>query len=75
VTETSGRGVGLAALREVCTELGGTIQVDSERGRGTRFQFRFSLVGRGRPPSKFEVDDRPPSTSSPGLAMAPMEVT
>ena len=58
VTETSGRGVGLAALREVCTRLGGTIHVDSERGRGTRFQFRFGLVGRERTPSKLEVGDR-----------------
>jgi hypothetical protein len=41
VTETSGRGVGLAALRDVCTRLGGTIDVHSERGHGTRFVFRF----------------------------------
>lgn len=41
VSETSGRGVGLAAIREACERLGGTIDVDTEPGRGTRFSFRF----------------------------------
>jgi two-component system, chemotaxis family, sensor kinase CheA len=44
-TETSGRGVGLAAVREACQRLGGTFEVQSRRGRGTRFRFRFPLVG------------------------------
>jgi two-component system chemotaxis sensor kinase CheA len=46
VSETSGRGVGLAALREACEELGRRIEIDSERGHGTRFRFKFDL---GRP--------------------------
>ena len=41
VTEVSGRGVGLAAVRQQCQELGGEIQVHSEVGKGTRFEFRF----------------------------------
>jgi two-component system chemotaxis sensor kinase CheA len=41
VTEISGRGVGLAALSEACSYLGGTIRVDSDAGRGTRFRFTF----------------------------------
>ncbi len=36
VTNLSGRGVGLAALREACRQLGGRIDVHSELGRGTR---------------------------------------
>ncbi|HET7503833.1 MAG TPA: ATP-binding protein [Kofleriaceae bacterium] len=52
VTETSGRGVGLAALRQACVELGGKIAVDSQRGQGTRFQFRFDLERKERMTSK-----------------------
>jgi two-component system, chemotaxis family, sensor kinase CheA len=36
VTELSGRGVGMAALRAVCGSLGGAVEISSERGRGTR---------------------------------------
>lgn len=41
VTEFSGRGVGLAAVRQACMELGGTVEVVSEPGRGSTFEFRF----------------------------------
>jgi len=41
VTTLSGRGVGLGATRARCAELGGTLSVRSERGRGTRFEFAF----------------------------------
>ena len=37
VTETSGRGVGLAAVAASVAERGGTISVESEPGRGTRW--------------------------------------
>jgi len=40
-TDTSGRGVGLCAVREACDELGGRIETTSEAGAGTTFQFRF----------------------------------
>ncbi len=33
--ELSGRGVGLAAVRAACVELGGRLELDSARGRGT----------------------------------------
>jgi two-component system chemotaxis sensor kinase CheA len=56
VTETSGRGVGLAVLREVCTRLGGAIEVESEIGRGSRFRFRFSLERQERMTSKIPRD-------------------
>ena len=41
VSETSGRGVGMAALRQACLELDGRVEVDSERGAGTTFRFVF----------------------------------
>ncbi|MEL6350125.1 MAG: ATP-binding protein, partial [Myxococcota bacterium] len=41
-TETSGRGVGMAAVRAIVQELGGTIEVESSPGAGTTFRFTFS---------------------------------
>jgi two-component system chemotaxis sensor kinase CheA len=41
VSETSGRGIGLAALRQVIANLGGHIDVQSTWGRGTRFEITF----------------------------------
>ena len=45
-SEISGRGVGLGALKKVVTELGGSIDVQSERGEGTAFRFRLPLTAR-----------------------------
>jgi len=39
VSELSGRGVGLAAVRMETERLGGKIEVDSTLGQGTRFRF------------------------------------
>lgn len=41
VTEVSGRGVGLAAVRESYLALGGAVTILTERGRGTRLRFAF----------------------------------
>lgn len=43
VTEVSGRGVGMDVVRNRVQHLGGTIQVESEEGRGTRFVLRMPL--------------------------------
>jgi two-component system chemotaxis sensor kinase CheA len=61
VTETSGRGVGLAVVREACAKLGGKLEVDSERGHGTRFRFRFDLDRQHRVSSRIprEFDAAP----------------
>ena len=40
-TQTSGRGVGMAALAEICREMGGHIELRSELGAGTTWTFRF----------------------------------
>jgi two-component system chemotaxis sensor kinase CheA len=41
VTEVSGRGVGLAAVRAACEQAGGQVEVDWVAGEGTRFSFWF----------------------------------
>lgn len=43
VTEISGRGVGMAAVKESCEKLGGAIRISSEEGCGTRIEFIFTL--------------------------------
>jgi two-component system chemotaxis sensor kinase CheA len=44
VTSTSGRGVGLAALRETCVKLGGTVEIETQQGIGTCVRVRVPLV-------------------------------
>src|SRR5262249_55796055 len=52
VTETSGRGVGLAAVRAACEQPGGRIDVSWVAGRGTCFRFAFPAeLARGPRPS------------------------
>ena len=41
VSDTSGRGVGMAAVYSECTNLGGSINVFSTPNQGTKFSFRF----------------------------------
>lgn len=41
VSELSGRGVGLGALRRAVLDLGGTIEIESKPGRGTCLRFVF----------------------------------
>jgi two-component system chemotaxis sensor kinase CheA len=45
VTETSGRGVGLAAVAAIVSERRGTIAVESEPGRGTLWVLSLPLDG------------------------------
>ena len=41
VTELSGRGIGMSAVREACEALGGQVEIKSRPGIGTRVSFRF----------------------------------
>jgi len=41
ITELSGRGIGMGAVADACEALGGTIEVISQRGIGTRIEFAF----------------------------------
>ena len=43
VSETSGRGVGMAAVKAEAEALGGEIQVETEAGRGTVLRFVFPI--------------------------------
>ena len=42
-TETSGRGVGMAAVEQECKKRDGRILIESEEGKGTTFRFRFPV--------------------------------
>jgi len=44
VSEISGRGVGMDAVKRTVENVGGTLEIDSERGRGTRFILRLPLT-------------------------------
>ena len=44
VTDTSGRGMGLAALAKAVRDLSGRISVEAELGRGTRWTLTFPHV-------------------------------
>ena len=44
VTETSGRGVGMGAVRDAVHACGGSIVIETSAGRGTMFRFRFPLT-------------------------------
>lgn len=41
VTEFSGRGVGLSAVRDACQRKCGKVEVETERGAGTKFRFSW----------------------------------
>ncbi len=47
VTTVSGRGVGMAAVRQQVEQLGGEVTVISRQGAGTCFRFTFPLPGVG----------------------------
>ncbi|MEN9215910.1 MAG: response regulator [Gloeomargarita sp. HHBFW_bins_162] len=44
VSELSGRGVGLDAVRTEIRQLGGTVEITSEPGKGTQFTLRLPLA-------------------------------
>jgi chemotaxis protein histidine kinase CheA len=45
VTDISGRGVGLDAVRDLVTNTGGAIGIESQKGRGTTFEIFLPLNG------------------------------
>jgi signal transduction histidine kinase/HAMP domain-containing protein len=59
-SQTSGRGVGLSAMRDACAANGGTIDVQTELGKGTTFCFTFQVDAQGQPvmPAPHASDSR-----------------
>ncbi|MDQ3233834.1 MAG: ATP-binding protein, partial [Pseudobdellovibrionaceae bacterium] len=41
-SQTSGRGVGLSAMKSICSELGGTLSMEDAEGGGTVLHMKFS---------------------------------
>lgn len=60
ITQESGRGVGMGALRATCSDLGGTVELISAPGKGTIVRCRIPLA------SKLPVRRRPPRVSAIG---------
>jgi chemotaxis protein histidine kinase CheA len=46
VSETSGRGVGMSAVKQTVDDLGGTLMLHSEEGRGTELRILFHTRAR-----------------------------
>ncbi|HEY5997928.1 MAG TPA: chemotaxis protein CheA, partial [bacterium] len=44
ITETSGRGVGMDAVKSALEAVKGTVEIESRPGRGTRFRLRLPLT-------------------------------
>jgi len=44
ITDISGRGVGMDAVKRTVEGVGGSLEIESERGRGTRFTLRLPLT-------------------------------
>ncbi len=61
--EQSGRGAGMGALREACAQLGGTVRLWSEPGRGTRVRARMPLHADATSPAsrRAQAPAPPPS--------------
>ena len=56
VTAVSGRGVGMDIVRSKISELSGTVDVDSEPGRGTTFTIKLPLTLAILPSLMIEID-------------------
>jgi len=64
-TELSGRGVGLGAVRQACQDLGGTIEIESQPGRGTTMRFIWPAKVLAAP-SPHLAPSRPPPIGPAG---------
>jgi signal transduction histidine kinase len=75
VSEVSGRGVGLAAVRTVVTAMGGKVELESTKQAGTTFRFRFPVATLAEPGADDDVLATSPSPRElPRLAHADSNV-
>lgn len=63
VTELSGRGVGLGAVRRACEDLGGQMEVESVPGHGTTIRFVWPLTSLAAPPQQTPRSTPPPAAA------------
>ncbi len=56
----AGVGLGLAVVQRIATALGGTVSVESEEGRGSRFVLRLPSVRHPAPPPTARADEAQP---------------
>lgn len=68
VTDISGRGVGLGAVKTVVQEFGGTIDVESEPGKGSTFRFTLPCDAEGQAVGRTIVPSAPSPRSTSCLA-------
>jgi Na+/proline symporter len=75
VTDISGRGVGMSAVRSEVERLGGKVLVDTELGMGTRFELRVPKPDDGKPrrlvATARDITVRPPAAHGPLLSVRP----
>jgi signal transduction histidine kinase len=68
---TGGTGLGLAIVRETVHSAGGTIEIDSEPGRGTRVELAFPPVVIGGSPARTAARNRAEVGPRPTLHRQP----
>jgi two-component system chemotaxis sensor kinase CheA len=66
VSEFSGRGIGMGAIRAACHKMGGSIQVLTTPGRGTTFRFLWPQVERRADALVFSSSHRRPAAPIKG---------
>ena len=69
VTEISGRGVGLAAVRDETLKMGGDLAVKTTTDQGTEFIFRLPLLATGNPERVDAATARQPINADVELVM------
>ena len=70
VSEVSGRGVGLAAVKNVVTAMGGRIELESKLGAGATWRFHFSLATLLDAGSADDLDGQKDSVDAPHTSSA-----
>ncbi|HYG69182.1 MAG TPA: chemotaxis protein CheA, partial [Anaeromyxobacteraceae bacterium] len=76
VTDVSGRGVGLDAVKRAIESLGGALELESTPGRGSRFTFRLPLTVAVQPVLLVRVGDEVlglPIAKVQGAVQVPLE--
>jgi two-component system chemotaxis sensor kinase CheA len=75
LSEFSGRGVGLSAVRSACEDLGGHVEIESAIGLGTKFRFWFAAPGVIESAAKVRSTlSLPPRSAPPASRSAGFEV-